>query len=464
MVTFSHDDNGTSAETWSAHGRDDLPVLQTESFFAPQQRLLLLAAHPDDETLGAAGLIRQALSAGTDVHIMMCSSGEASHPDSPTHTPAQLAAVRKQELAAALNVLKLDGPNSGTLSWEFLDLPDGKLPAAREEIRAAAQECITSSTNLLVSTYRHDGHCDHEVLGQIATDLASEHGTALLEFPLWYWHWVSPDADQRWKYWHRVPLDPQLHAVKQAALAEHHSQVAPLSDQAGDERLLSVGFIAHFEQPYEVFRYTPAGLKDSGVATRTFDALYRSQPDPWNYRDSPYEHRKRFVTAASLQQPRYESVLELGCSIGISTAELARRAAHLTAIDASATALEQARKNTADCENVNFHQATLPRDWPELPHASYDLAVVSEIGYYLAHDELHQLLKHIADVLRPGGELLLCHWLHHIEGWSLSGADVHDLVQQLGWSRLVEHRERDFLLEIFQRPDEPNREDADCGS
>lgn len=453
MVTFSHHDRSTSTNAWSAQGRDDLPPLPSTLPLGPGNPVLLVAAHPDDETLGAGGLIRQALAAGSDVHVLMCSSGEASHPDSPTHTPEYLAKLRQQELAAALGVLTVDTPTAGTLSWDFLGLPDGKLRTAREQIRDAVEQHISAQTGLIVSTYRHDGHTDHEVLGEIAAELAATHEVALLEFPLWYWHWADPSTDQRWRHWHRLPLDPEDQVTKQAAAAEHRSQVAPLSEKAGDERLLGADFVAHFELPYEVFRYTPVGMKDSGAATSVFDALYRRHRDPWNYVDSPYEQRKRLITMASLQRQHYGSVLELGCSIGISTAELAHRSGQLIGVDASPAALEQARKNTADFDHVTLVQATVPQDWPELPPASHDLVVISEIGYYLAADELHQLLQLVTKALRPGGELLLCHWLHQVEGWSLTGTEVHDIAQGLGWPTLVEHRERDFRLEIYQRPD-----------
>lgn len=42
----------------------------------PAQRLLVIAPHCDDETLGAAGLMRQAREAGADVHVVVISNGD----------------------------------------------------------------------------------------------------------------------------------------------------------------------------------------------------------------------------------------------------------------------------------------------------------------------------------------------------------------------------------------------------
>lgn len=81
-----------------------------------------------------------------------------------------------------------------------------------------------------------------------------------------------------------------------------------------------------------------------------------------------------------------------------------------------------------------------------------DLVVLSEIGYFLAADELAEVLQHCATVLEPGGELVLCHWLHPIEGWPLDGKAVHRMAGEWNWEAAVVHQEQDFLLEILRKP------------
>ena len=48
-----------------------------------------------------------------------------------------------------------------------------------------------------------------------------------------------------------------------------------------------------------------------------FDALYASDPDPWNFAASPYERAKYALTLNAMPKPRYRSALEVGCSIGV---------------------------------------------------------------------------------------------------------------------------------------------------
>ncbi|MDO5745900.1 MAG: class I SAM-dependent methyltransferase, partial [Micrococcaceae bacterium] len=275
---------------------------------------------------------------------------------------------------------------------------------------------------------------------------------ALLEYPIWYWHWADPHQDTQWERWNSLGLVPGVPETKQRAMARHRSQVAPLSDAPADAALLHAAFLEHFGRGTESYRFTPPGLKDSGTASTTFDSLYTRLPDPWHYRGSAYEQRKRAVTLASLPAARYATAMELGCSIGILTRELASRADALIAVDASDVALASARDHLRDIPRVQFVHAVLPQGFPDVASGSLDLVVVSETGYFLAADELDLLLEHCHDALSPGGHLLLCHWLHPIHGWPLDGETVHAAAHRLGLHTKVLHREEDFLLEVLEKP------------
>jgi SAM-dependent methyltransferase len=227
-----------------------------------------------------------------------------------------------------------------------------------------------------------------------------------------------------------------------------------LSTAAGDEVLLSETFQEHFDRGVEIFEWTPAGPAGSEHAEHIFDRLYRSDPDPWNYLSSWYERRKRAVTLAALPAERYGGALEVGCSIGVLTAELAERCDRLIAVDASGVALDQARSRLADVNNVELVQAQLPAGWPSSAAGGLDLVAISEIGYFLKGPELRELLRKVQKTVNPGGHLLLCHWLHPIDGWELDGEQVHAIAKEsTGWDVVALHRERDFLLEVLQAPE-----------
>ena len=96
---------GTPAKVWRRHtdwGQGE--PLSLEGI----DRLVVVAAHPDDETLGAGGLIASAVRLGRTVDIVCATDGEHSHPYSPTHTPEELGRIRAEEARLAAEVLGAD--------------------------------------------------------------------------------------------------------------------------------------------------------------------------------------------------------------------------------------------------------------------------------------------------------------------------------------------------------------------
>ncbi|WP_338423100.1 bifunctional PIG-L family deacetylase/class I SAM-dependent methyltransferase [Arthrobacter sulfonylureivorans] len=481
-MTFSHIEAGTPEADWQAAGIDRLPALAEGVVPGRGCRLVVAAAHPDDESLGAAGLIHSSLARGADVTVLLCTAGEASHPDSPTYSAADLRRLRLAEFRAAMQALETSaqaqaqaqtqdqaqaqaqaeaqarsglGASAGRLEWQFLGIPDGMVGQHADALDAAFAKALEGHAHAVVAApYRQDGHPDHEAVGRAAARSATAHRADLLEFPIWYWHWADPEAQTSWTNWKALPLSAQDAAAKQLALAAHASQTQPLSPAAGDEVLLSEAFQEHFDRGVEVFEWTPAGPAGSEHAEHIFDRLYRGDPDPWNYLSSWYERRKRAVTLAALPAERYGNALEVGCSIGVLTAELAARCDRLMAVDASGVALDQARRRLAEYKNVELVQAQLPAGWPSSAADGLDLVAISEIGYFLKETELRELLRKVQETLNPGGHLLLCHWLHPIDGWELDGEQVHAIAKEAtGWDVVALHRERDFLLEVLQAPE-----------
>jgi 2-polyprenyl-3-methyl-5-hydroxy-6-metoxy-1,4-benzoquinol methylase len=135
-----------------------------------------------------------------------------------------------------------------------------------------------------------------------------------------------------------------------------------------------------------------------------FETLYRADPDPWNYVNSPYEQRKFAATLAGLGRPYYASAIEVGCSIGVLSAGLQRRCDRFLGLDLSPTALQLARRRLAHCRNVALRQVDVPRHWPR---RRADLIMLSEVLYYLEPDELSALAGHINQSLVPGGEVVI---------------------------------------------------------
>lgn len=479
MSGFTHQDEGTDEVRWAgvfAERGGALPEIGVGEL-AGLGHLVVVAAHPDDETLGAAGLLARAYAAGVRTTVIVATSGEASHPASTTHRPGELARLREEETTAA--VASID-PGA---TVAFLRAPDGRLgePEHRQALTAALLAAVHGSgtgTNTdtdtgagsgpaapvaetwFVAPWSGDRHPDHEAAADAVAEavrrLADEAGgmsIRSLAYPVWLWHWGAPEGDDLpWDALVRVPLDDTTLAAKRGALAVHRSQVEPLSDAPGDEVLLHPGMLAHFERPFELFVEVPAeAAAHDDTAARYFDALHESTDDPWGFESRWYEERKRAILLASLPDREYREVLEVGTSTGVLSRELAGRAsARFVGVDVSEVALARAAERNRDLPHAAFERMTVPAEWP---HGTFDLVVVSEVGYYLDPASLTALFDRIAAALAPAGALVLCHWRHTIVDRALTGDDVHAVFERRhDFVRLARHLEEDFVLDVVVRP------------
>jgi LmbE family N-acetylglucosaminyl deacetylase len=440
VVSFDHRDAGTAEDDWLTSPRwQSVPAL----VLAEPRRLVVVAAHPDDESLGAGGLMARAEREGIPVRVIVATDGDASHPASPTTTAPQLAAIRRREVVEAVRRL------APTATVEFLHLPDGALREHVDALQASIRASTAGDGVLIVAPWRGDGHGDHEAAGQAASTVARETGAQLLEYPVWMWHWASPlDGAVPWSRFVTLELTEEELARKAEAIRCHVSQNAPLSDAPGDEVLLGERFHEYFQRTFEAF-VTPLG---SRTLTRDFfDDFYQGKEDPWGFETRWYEIRKRSLTLASLPRPLFASGLEVGCSIGVLTAELAGRCAQLIATDIAEQPLERARVRLIEQSHVRVTQANTPAEWPE---GTFDLVVLSEVAYYWSKEDLQRVIARIDGCLTDDGVVVACHWRHPVDGYPERGDDVHAALRAFpGLSLLSEHREEDFLLDVLVRPE-----------
>ncbi|MEV0621960.1 SAM-dependent methyltransferase [Nonomuraea sp. NPDC050404] len=186
-------------------------------------------------------------------------------------------------------------------------------------------------------------------------------------------------------------------------------------------------------------------------APEYFRHLYETSADPWGFTSRWYEQRKYALSLALLPERRYRRALELGCSIGVFTALLAPRCDRLLACDVSPIAVRAAGERTAAFGHVRVERRTLPGQWPG-DEGRFDLITASELLYYFPGAELDRMIGLITAALHPGGTLLAVHWRHPVAEYPRGGEEVHRaLAGHAGLARLAEHREADFLAEIYLR-------------
>lgn len=428
---------GTPAGIWEASARfAALPGLAL-----PVGRTVVVAAHPDDETLGAGGLLHRLAAAGRPAEVVVVTDGAGSHPGSPTIAPQDLARRRVDEVTDALALLT---PGS---TVRLLGFADGSVREDRTAIAAALREAVgTEPVAALVAPWRGDGHRDHRVTGEIVAELAADLGAQLLEYPVWLWHWATPEhPDVPWDRLRVLPLDDADVTAKRRAAARYVTQTQPLSPAPEDAAPLHPELLRHLDRDIEAF--VASEPPAAGVGEEYFAAMYGRRDDPWRLATRWYEERKRALTLASLPARRYGAVLEVGCSIGVLTAGLAGRGDRLLATDLMAPAVEAARTRVADAPHVDVEQHDVRTGVPAGP---WDLVVLSEVAYYLTRPELVALSGRIRDALAPAGTVLACHWRHLVPEYAQTGDDVHrTLDRALGLARVSTYRDADVALDVW---------------
>jgi LmbE family N-acetylglucosaminyl deacetylase len=229
---------GTPIPLWMSWGRR-FPRLDLTAC----PGMVVLAAHPDDETLGLGGTISALTAAGARVDLVSVSDGGAAYPGWSHRKRKRLERTRRLELRKAAEVL-------GVSETICLGLPDGEISDHQawlgNELTAILRQRRPGVW--CAATWRGDGHPDHEALGSAALAAARRTRAVLLEYPIWMWHWARPDDTAvPWQRAHTVPLTRSDIDRKQSAAQSFRSQFNPPDNNAAVlppfvmRRLLAVG-------------------------------------------------------------------------------------------------------------------------------------------------------------------------------------------------------------------------------
>ena len=172
---------------WLQAAESDLPLVDDLApLLGDQGGALVLAPHPDDESLGCGGLLAACAAAGRAARVLVISDGTGSHPRSQAWPPAKLAALRQEETRAAIGLLGLDPDHD----IGFLGLADTAVPTEGPSFEAAVQGVLDFAGRQPVSlfcTWQHDPHRDHAASFAIAVAAARAlpQGTRLFAYPVW---------------------------------------------------------------------------------------------------------------------------------------------------------------------------------------------------------------------------------------------------------------------------------------
>lgn len=191
----------------------------------PLEKTLIIAPHPDDESIAAAGLMQRALAAGAEVRVLFVTDGD-NNPwplrflKKKLHINdidrAEWGALRRDESLRALAALGV--PSTAAI---FLGYRDRALTKMARSGDLRVSDSLTAAIDdfapsLLVLPSASDLHPDHRAIAWHARDAAS--GRKVIIYIV---HGHRPDA----RLALRLELTAEEEARKRAAIECHQSQL-----------------------------------------------------------------------------------------------------------------------------------------------------------------------------------------------------------------------------------------------
>ncbi|WP_277757942.1 PIG-L family deacetylase [Pseudomonas sp. A34-9] len=240
---------GTSLQQWQGSRQlAELDSIDVLDLVPPGSRAVIIAPHPDDEVLGCGGLLQLLAAAGRPLQLISVTDGSASHPGSERWSVERLSVIRPQESSEALRRL---GVPMHRLKWLRGGFTDTQVAAQEAELSDFLERHLRAE-DVIFTTWREDGHCDHEAVGRASAEAARRVGASCHELPVWTWHWATPeDAVVPWQRARKILLTPAQVARKRHAVHAFASQLEGDAD-AGLAPVLAPYVLDRLLQPFEV--------------------------------------------------------------------------------------------------------------------------------------------------------------------------------------------------------------------
>jgi LmbE family N-acetylglucosaminyl deacetylase len=229
------------------------------------QSALVIAPHPDDETLGCGATIARKLAAGGEVTVLILTDGRHCH-RSAVLSAEEVGRLRRAEAQEAMRRL---GLTDGQLRWG--DLPDGSLAGNHHRLVRLIRSVLGEvGPDEVYVTAADEPHADHAAAGRAAREAVAGVAAALLEYPVWLWGaWPLRRQDRIRSASRALRFAAGGHAqvvrggpfqpVKQEALRAYASQLSrPVGVPAGESwPVLPATVLRTAAQPLELFLPVP---------------------------------------------------------------------------------------------------------------------------------------------------------------------------------------------------------------
>ncbi|MEJ8741347.1 PIG-L deacetylase family protein [Phocaeicola sp. HCN-6420] len=187
-----------------------------------ENKVLIVAPHPDDEVLGCSGFIQRMIDNGKQVHVVILSGGGKSHQGCCHIDESTLIDSRRNLSRKAAKILNLPLDQ-----LHFLDYSDGSISFNDTETQRLQILIEELSPNAIFVPHKGEGWSDHIEAGKIVREIIRIQSipVQLYEYCVWFWYYNVWNID--WKNAFILKMNQKEHLVKLKAIDAYVKPLAP---------------------------------------------------------------------------------------------------------------------------------------------------------------------------------------------------------------------------------------------
>ncbi len=212
-------------------------------------KTLIIAPHPDDESLGCGGAIALLRNFNVEVGVLVLSDGTLSHPNSVKFPAEKLRDLRESEMIVALKILGVQKENITFFRYKDRSVPD--CDSIQSVVKCADYLGLTKPQTILVP-WRRDPHPDHRAAFSLINE--ANKTAKVIEYPIWLWEIAESDDAPTFEEVTAFRLDiSSVTLQKQHAINAHQSQTTDLIDDDPHSFRLTPEILANFAENWEIY-------------------------------------------------------------------------------------------------------------------------------------------------------------------------------------------------------------------
>lgn len=215
-------------------------------------KTLVVAPHPDDESLGCGGAIALLREFKSEVAVLVLSDGTLSHPNSRKFPAEKLRDLREREMRNALEILGVSAEDTSFFRFRDRSVPNETSENWIEAVEKCRQYLEKIQPETILVPWRRDPHPDHRAAYSLIK--AAGDSAKIIEYPIWLWE-IAESADapklNEMRAW-RLDIRSVLEK-KQRAIRAHESQITDLIDDDPNGFRLTPEILQNFAENWEMY-------------------------------------------------------------------------------------------------------------------------------------------------------------------------------------------------------------------